>query len=119
MPKKILVIDDEFDFCEMVTDHLNMTGYHAFFAIDVQKGLELARLERPDVVLLDILMPGISGLQCLKLLKEEDPNVIVVIVSGMQDESIAKDAIQQGAYDYLTKPFELDYLETNILSRLF
>lgn len=118
-PKKILIIDDEYDFCEMMQDHLNLAGYHAFYSIDAQKGLELAKVERPDVVLLDILMPGISGLECLKLLKQEDPNVIVVIVSGMQDEAIAKTAIEQGAYDYLTKPFEMDYLESSILARLF
>ena len=119
MKKKVLVIDDELSLCEVIKDFLDSLGYQTYMAIDAIQGLEMIEREKPDVVLLDILMPEVSGLECLQRIKKSRPNTIVIIISGMQDEELAKSAIRHGAYDYITKPFDLDFLENNLLARIF
>ena len=117
--KKILIIDDEMDMGEVVRDYLKDQGYEAFMTLDAVQGLEIVDKEKPDVVLLDILMPQISGMECLQQILQKNPKTIVLMVSGMQDEQIAKEAIRYGAYDYITKPFDLDYLQNSLLKRIF
>jgi len=119
MKRKILVIDDEIDLGEVIKDFLDGLGYQTFIALDATQGLDIVVKEKPELVLLDILLPNISGLECLEQIKAKSPETIVIIVSGMQDEQLAKDAIRQGAYDYITKPFDLDYLQNKLLARIF
>jgi len=117
--RKILVIDDEVEMGEIVHDYLSDEGYKTFKAADAQEGIGLVKKEKPDVVLLDVIMPGMSGLDCLKQIKKLSPQTFVIMVSALQDEHIAKQAIQHGAYDYLTKPFDLSFLSNNLLARIF
>ena len=117
--KKILVIDDELSIGELVKDFLDDSGYQTFIATDALTGLEIVKKEKPDLVFLDVLMPRVGGLECLRRIKEISRDTIVVVVSALQDEEIAKQAIRRGAYDYLTKPFDLAYLQDNLLPRIF
>ena len=117
--KKILVIDDESSTGEIIQDFLSDLGYQTLIATDAKRGMELVELENPDLILLDILMPGISGLECLRRIKSMKPDAIVVVVSGLKEEETAKEAIRGGAYDYLTKPFDLSYLQSDLLARIF
>lgn len=119
MSKKILIIDDEVDVGEFVKDFLQDQGYETFLTQSASEGIRLVSQENPKVVLLDVLMPEMSGLECLKGIMQAAPETIVVMVSGVQDEQIAKEAIQQGAYDYVSKPFDFNYLENTILARIF
>ena len=119
MKKKILIIDDEPEIGEIVKDFLNDLNYTTMIAGDATEGLALAQSEKPDLVLLDILMPQISGMECLKQIKELRPETIVVVISGLQDEQLAKQAIRRGAYDYIVKPFDLNFLQNNLLARIF
>jgi DNA-binding NtrC family response regulator len=73
---------------------------------------------KPQLVLLDIMMPGISGIETLKLIKKIDPNIPVIMVTGVSDEATAKSAIDLGAYDYVKKPIDFDYLNASILTKL-
>jgi two-component system NtrC family response regulator len=95
MKKSILIIDDELALGEVVQEFLEGIGYETFVAIDAQQGLAIAQEERPSVILLDVLMPQVSGLECLAQIKEKTPESIVIMISGMQDESIAKEAIEK------------------------
>ena len=117
--KKVLVIDDEPAMGEVIQDFLDQNGFKTFTATHANQGLEIVEKENPDVILLDIIMPEVSGLDCLKKIKASHPNTIVIIISGLQDQEIAKQALKEGAYDYLTKPFELSYLLDHFLARLF
>ncbi len=117
--KKILVVDDEPEVGELLADFLGLQGYQAITAVRALDGLEKVKSEKPDLVLLDIMMPEIDGLECLRRIRKMSPETIVIIISGIKDEKIAKDAIRQGAYDYIAKPFDLDYLKDNVLGRLF
>ena len=116
--RKILVIDDEPEVCELLVDFLSMQGYHAIKASRAVEGLALAENEKPDLVLLDIMMPEIDGLECLRGIRKSSPDSIVIMVSGLKDEKIAKEAIRYGAYDYVSKPFDLSYVK-NLVARIF
>ena len=117
--KKILVIDDEMSLCELIKDYLDEEGYRTFIATTAASGLALAKKEAPDLVMLDILMPEVGGLECLKRIKQMNPETIVVVVSGIADEEIARQAIRRGAFDYIHKPFNLRDLQERILDRIF
>ncbi len=118
MPK-ILVVDDEVDVGELVQNFLESYGYQVVTANSAKRAFELVELEKPDLVFLDVVMPGMDGLQCLKEIRKLQPNAIVIMVSGLRDENVAKEAIRYGAYDYLTKPFDLQYIQNDLLPRIF
>ena len=117
--KKILVVDDEADVGELVQGFLENYGYHVMAASSPKRAFEIIELEKPNVVFLDVVMPGMDGLQCLKQIKKLHPETIVIMVSGISDEGVAKEAIRYGAYDYLTKPFDLQFILRDLLPRLF
>jgi DNA-binding response OmpR family regulator len=118
MPK-ILVVDDEVDVGELVQSFLENHGYQVITASSAKRAFELVSLEKPDLIFLDVVMPGIDGIQCLKEIRQLQPDAIVVMVSGLHDENVAKEAIRYGAYDYLTKPFDLQFIQNDLLPRLF
>ena len=117
--RKILIIDDEITIANMIKDYLDLEGYQTFIALDPLRGIELAKKEKPDLIMLDVLMPKMGGLECLQKIRAVYPEAIIIVVSGLQNEGIAKEAIEQGAYDYITKPFDFQYLQSNILDRIF
>jgi len=105
---KVLVIDDEQGVRESLALILDYEGYEVASAADGQQGLELLREEHPDLVFLDIKMPQRDGLELLPLLKQEDPSVPVVIISGHGSIGQAVEATKLGAFDFLEKPLERD-----------
>ena len=117
--KRVLIIDDEPTIGEMVQDYLKLLGFTAFYAENAEKGIEVIKKEKPSMVLLDVLMPRISGIECLKMIKVVSPETIVVMATAVHDEKTAKQAIEYGAYDYITKPIDFNYLKENVLSRVF
>ena len=116
--KTILTIDDEVLIGEMIQDYLKLSGFNAFYADNAENGIEILKKEKPAIVLLDVLMPKVGGIECLKRIKEIAPETIVIMATAVHDEKTAKQAIQYGAYDYITKPIDFAYLKT-ILSRIF
>ena len=117
--RKILVVDDELSLCELIKDYLDEEGYRTFIATTAAGGLAAVKKELPDLILLDILMPEVGGLECLKRIKQLHPETIVVVMSGLNDEEIARQAIRRGAFDYIHKPFNLRDLQERILDRIF
>lgn len=115
---KILVIDDEVLIGELVCEFLNSIGYRTSTVPSAKEALEKVETENPDLVLLDVLMPEMGGIECLQKIRKIKPAAIVIMVTAVHDESTAKQAITLGAYDYLTKPIDFDYLK-DILSRIF
>jgi len=109
---KILIIDDERDIVDTLTLMLKARDYIVSSALDGQEGLEKAKNERPNLILLDIMMPGIDGYNvCMKLKSDrETKNIPVVIVSGKAErESILK-CHNIGASDFVVKPFNFPTL---------
>ena len=110
MPKKILIIDDEPEICKMVTEFLFDAGYSASYALNGPDGLAMIKRDLPSLVLLDIGMPGMDGIEVMRLIHEQFPAIPVVILTGHRDTETVKKMIELGASEYLTKPINLDTL---------
>lgn len=102
---KIVAIDDEVDFVDMLKDYFELRGYEINIASKGVQGIELINNKKPDVVILDLKMPGISGDEVLKLLKSTQPKAKVIFVSAFDDAGKTKARmLNTGAYAYLDKP---------------
>lgn len=109
--KKILLIDDEHSLVRTLELYFRSKGYEVFAAFDAREGLGLWRENDPDLVLLDVQLPGMDGTRALSLAKDENLSGDVVMITAFQDMEATLAAIQQGAADYLYKPLDLDGLD--------
>ena len=107
-PARVLVVDDEPSVVDVFQEFLSGEGYELSVATSGEEALRVLPDARPDVILTDINLPGISGLEVMRFAKGLDPEVAVIVVTGYASASTAIEALRQGAYDYVTKPFELD-----------
>ena len=107
---QILVIDDEQGIREGCKRALTPHGFAVDIAQDGAEGLQKVKAASYDLVLLDVMMPGIGGIELLSLIREHDPYAVCIIVTGYATVQLAVNAIKRGAYDFLTKPFTLDDL---------
>jgi len=108
--RRILLVDDEQDIIDILQEHL-AKNYDVTFALDGTSALASVRAKRPDLVFLDFAMPGISGVDVLKAVKEIDPTIPVVMITANPDNAVAAEAIRRGAFSYFPKPFDLRYLD--------
>lgn len=111
---KILLIDDEESTRTVFSDFLRFSGFDPAEASSGKEGIDLFSEERPDAVLLDLLMPGMDGIETLKELKRIDPDIPVIIVTAHGDVSTAVEAIKLGAYDFIVKPPDFKTLPISI-----
>jgi DNA-binding NtrC family response regulator len=100
----ILTIDDEPAIRDLFGKLLEAVGYASLEASDGQEGLEMVRTEHPDLVICDLRMPGMDGLDVLSRIHEHDPDLPVIMVSGAGTMNDAVEALKRGAWDYMTKP---------------
>ena len=107
---KILVVDDEHLIRWSLEQNLKKQGYEVVTAGSGEDALRLVREEQPDLVLLDIQLPGISGIDVLEKIKDHDDDIIVIMVTANSGLENAVNAMRLGAYDYVSKPFNLDEL---------
>ena len=105
---RILIVDDEPPVIDVFREFLAGQGYELQTAATGEEALRVIGEFRPDIVLTDINLPGLSGLDVMSHAKSLDPEVAVVVVTGYASASTAIEALRQGAYDYITKPFDLD-----------
>lgn len=105
-PVRILIIDDEERAREILVAYLEDSGFQVLQASDGQAGIERCRREPPDLVLCDLRMPGMDGLQVLATVTREFPELPILVVSGLGGMSDAIQALKLGAWDYVTKPIE-------------
>jgi two-component system phosphate regulon response regulator PhoB len=118
--KQILLIEDEKDMAELVARRLTREHYDVNVAHDGRDGLERARSSRPDLVLLDIMLPGMSGTEVLRELRN-DPRTVglpVVMMTARGEDSDVVVGLQLGADDYVTKPFSLSVLVARVAAAL-
>ena len=106
---KILIVDDAAFMRMMIKDILTKNGYEiAAEAENGQKAVEKYAETKPDLVLMDITMPEMDGIQALKKIKEKDPNASVIMCSAMGQQAMVIESIQAGAKDFIVKPFQAD-----------
>ena len=104
---RILVVDDEPEVLEMLCDLLEHLGYDASAAGSGELAIAAMATVRPHVVFLDLMMPGISGLEALTYFREHHRRVPVIVITGSIEQEITRQARDRGAFDIVAKPFEL------------
>ena len=112
--ERILVIDDEARMCDSLTELLSGSGYSVTATQSAREGMELLKKEKFDLVLTDIKMPELSGLEILKKTHEIDPEIIVILMTGYASLESALEAIKNGAFEYLLKPVEFTQMEISV-----
>src|ERR1700722_5410579 len=111
---KLVVIDDEQENLDLICAALEPLNLEIQTATDPRLGIELIRSVRPKVVLLDLMMPGIQGMEALRQILDIDPGIDVILMTGYYSTESAVQAIQAGATDYLPKPFSIEKLRQRI-----
>ena len=116
--EKILVVDDEQSLREVLSIMLKRAGYAVTSAMDGEEAIELLNKEIFDLVITDLRMPKIDGMDVLKAVKSASPETVVLIITAFATADSAVEAMKQGAYDYLTKPFQVDEVQLIIRNAL-
>jgi signal transduction histidine kinase len=116
--RKILVVDDTLAFAEMVTRFLEAREFQASFVTNGKDAVERVLSGSPDLVLLDLNLPDISGREVLNRIKEINEDIAIIVITGYGGEQIAVDMMKAGALDYLSKPLEFETLLTSIKDTL-
>ena len=111
--KRVLIVDDDARIVQLLTEHFKQT-YTVETAMNGGEALSIVRRARPDVVVLDVMLPGMSGIHVLKELKRADPTIPVIVVTGTGSLAIANEAVRSGATTYLRKPFDLRELDQRV-----
>jgi len=111
---KILMVDDEEQFRSTTKKLLNRRGFETILAASGEEAIKKLE-EAPDVVILDIKMPGMDGHQALKVIKERSSDIPVIMLTGHGAIPSAREALEQGAFDYLSKPCDMDLLACKIM----
>jgi DNA-binding response OmpR family regulator len=118
MTEKILVVDDEQEIRNLLDHFLRDQGYEVVLASDGNQALKLAAEENPQVIILDIKMPGLDGLEVCKLLKDKEETrlIPVIVITGFEDNKM--EALNRGADDFVNKPFDMAEIASRVKSAL-
>jgi DNA-binding NtrC family response regulator len=117
--EKILIIDDDPSVRDFLERFLRMKGCVDIQVVGTaQEGLLVVGGEPVKIVFLDVMLPDGNGLEVLRQIKQIRPSVWVIMITGFPEQSIAKQAMAEGAYDYIIKPFDLAYLELSVLTKI-
>ena len=111
---RVLIVDDEEDIRNILAEYMERLNFEVETAIDGQDGLNKFNSTHFDLVLSDLIMPNMDGLDLLKKIKKIDDGVIFIMITGYPTIQTAIETIKQGAYDYITKPFHVDDVRIRI-----
>jgi len=114
----LLVVDDEKGLAETVRNFFRNRGFTIEAVNSGEEALDSIKKKRPDIVLLDIRMKGINGLDTLEKIKKIDNSIKVIMVTVMDEKAIIDKARELGADEYITKPFMMDYLEEVVIKKV-
>ncbi len=114
----LLVIDDDPHVRALVQAFFEPRGFRVLQAASGEEGLTALAAQQPHAVMLDMNMTGMDGLMTLRKIKATHPALPVIMATGVDEDAIVKEALSAGAYDYVVKPFNLEYLETVVLTKL-
>lgn len=118
MPYRILVVDDEESIREFLEIMLKRDGYQVTTANNGAQALEHYKKTNFDLIITDIQMPQVSGMELLEQVKDRDPDVVVVMITAFGSTESAVEAMKKGAYDYITKPFKIDEIKLTLQKAL-
>lgn len=112
---RILVVDDEIAVCDLLKDFLSLKNYEVFTASNGYTAINKAKEVCPHLVMLDIVMPGISGMEVLKEIKKLNSKTGVIMITAVPDQGVITESIDLGAYDYIRKPMDLNHVENVVM----
>lgn len=111
---KILLVDDEKEFVETLSERMKMRDLPSDIALDGEQALQMVKEDSPDVMVLDLKMPGIDGMEVLRKVKKAYPDVQVIMLTGHGSKKDEEEARRLGAFDYLKKPTGVDKIVQTI-----
>lgn len=117
--KTILAVDDDPQNLELLAAKLAESGYRLIIAQSGREAIKTISMEKPDLVLLDIIMPEMNGFETLKRIKAIDLNIPVAMVTSVWDDEEGKRCLEAGAFEYVTKPIDFNHLKDVIFFKLF
>ena len=115
---KLLVVDDENEICEFLKSFFEERNYNVAVANSGEQALDQMKHEKPQVILLDIKMPGMDGVQTLKEIKAKYPKAKVIMVTAIETRDKIEECLRLGADNYITKPLSLEYLENDVREKI-
>ena len=118
MEKTVLVVEDEANIVTILTINLEKEGYRVLSAYDGQAGLELARREKPDLILLDLMLPKLNGFEVCRTLRDGGDTVPILMLTAREEESDKVKGLELGADDYITKPFSMRELLARVKANI-
>ena len=107
---KIMIVDDDEGILNLLKRLLVSLGYEAILAHNGEEALQRMN-EKPEIVILDILMPGMNGFEVLEKIKEQVPSTEVMVITGLEDTGIGIECLERGAFEFMPKPLNLDHLK--------
>ena len=113
---KLLVVDDEVDVCDFVKNFFKERNFEVFVAYDGKEALSVVESRDPDIILLDIKMPVMDGMETLKAIRKRDDNIRIIMITAVEDAEKAEEAKHHGVVEYITKPLLLEQLERTVLT---
>ena len=114
---KILTVDDQMGVDSFFYEFFTARNYEVLNALNGKYALEIVKKEKPRIILLDIKMQGMDGIETLQKIREIDKEAVIIMVTAVKDEDVMKKAMELGADDYITKPLSLDYLDKVVLMK--
>jgi DNA-binding response OmpR family regulator len=115
---KLLVVDDEAEICEFLKSFFEERDYQVKAATSGHEALKLVDEFKPHVVLLDIKMPVMDGVQVLEAIKKRAPRMKVIMVTAIETRDKIEECLRKGADNYITKPLSLEYLENDVREKI-
>jgi len=107
---KVLLVDDEQEFAATLAERLTLRGFITVTASDGQQALRCMEQDRPQIVILDMKMPGMSGMEVLRLIKQKCPTIPVILLTGQDTTKDSMEGMDVGAFDYMVKPVKIEEL---------
>jgi len=114
----IMIIDDDPHILSLLDIYLSKKGVKAVTCSSAKEALSILRSSQIKLALVDICMPGMTGVELIQHIQKITPSTHVIMITGMGDMEVARQCMQLGAKDFITKPFDFEYLETSILAEL-
>ena len=115
---KLLIVDDEVEICDFLKSFFEERNYEVKTASSGQAALNAVEQFKPHVVLLDIKMPGMDGIQVLGTIKKKFPRTKVIMVTALETRDKIEECLRLGADNYITKPLSLEYLENDVREKI-
>jgi two-component system, response regulator, stage 0 sporulation protein F len=115
---KLLIVDDEVEICDFLRSFFEERDYDVVTANSGQGAIDQVDQASPQVVLLDIKMPGMSGIQALEQIKQKHPQTRVIMVTAIETRDKIEECLRLGADNYITKPLSLEYLENDVREKI-